>query len=159
MDLMQVYIALLAGGLLLLGIEIFLPGGILGMIGGLALLVAMVIGFKVFGADGGMLSAVAIVVVSTVYLFLVMKFLPHSPIGRMVTLTSSTNYRSMPKERNALVGQQGETQTDLRPGGFARINGKRVDVVAEGGWIEKGARVTVVGVEGARVVVREVRPS
>jgi membrane-bound ClpP family serine protease len=34
-----------------------------------------------------------------------------------------------------------------------------VDVVTEGGLIEKGARVKVVGIEGMRVVVREALPA
>jgi membrane-bound ClpP family serine protease len=44
----------------------------------------------------------------------------------------------------------------LRPSGTASINGRRVDVVTEGGLIERGTAVKVVAVEGARIVVREV---
>jgi membrane protein implicated in regulation of membrane protease activity len=56
--LLQVYGALLVCGVLLLGAEVFVPGGILGTIGGLALLAAMVLGFG-FGWVGGLVSAVS----------------------------------------------------------------------------------------------------
>ena len=57
-------------------------------------------------------------------------------------------------ERPELVGQSGTALTQLRPSGTALLHGKRVDVVTEGGLIEKGADVKVVAVEGLRVVVR-----
>jgi membrane-bound serine protease (ClpP class) len=44
----------------------------------------------------------------------------------------------------------------LRPSGTANINGQRVDVVTEGGLIERGTAVKVVAVEGSRIVVRAV---
>ena len=51
-----------------------------------------------------------------------------------------------------LVGRRGEAVTPLRPSGIALIDGRRVDVVAEGEFIERGRRVEVVKVEGNRVV-------
>lgn len=157
MDPQKLYYALVVSGLLLLGIEIFVPGGILGMIGGLALLAAMVAGFHpdVFGVEGGLISAIVIVIISAAYVFLIMKFLPRSPIGRLLTLSKSTaDFKAPPEHLQALEGRQGVTLTDLRPGGFARIDGKRTDVVAEGNWIDEGAKVRVIEVDGSRVVVR-----
>jgi membrane-bound serine protease (ClpP class) len=46
--------------------------------------------------------------------------------------------------------------TKLRPSGTAVINGKRVDVVTEGAFIEPGQSIKVVAIEGLRVVVRAV---
>ena len=43
-------------------------------------------------------------------------------------------------------------------GTMAVIGGHRVDVVTEGGMIERGAEVKVVGTEGLRVVVRALAP-
>jgi membrane-bound serine protease (ClpP class) len=53
----------------------------------------------------------------------------------------------------ALVGQDGTIEADCRPAGMARIDGRRVDVVTRGEWLESGARVRVVEVQGNRVVV------
>jgi len=57
------------------------------------------------------------------------------------------------------VHQTGTALTILRPSGTAEINGRRVDVVTEGDWLEVGAPVTVIAVEGLRVVVRALHPS
>lgn len=61
---MGLYLFLLVLGLILFGLEIFVPGGILGAIGGVLLIGAMIAGFspEVFGSNGGMLSAILILV-------------------------------------------------------------------------------------------------
>ena len=41
----------------------------------------------------------------------------------------------------------------LRPAGIAEIEGKRIDVVTEGGYIEKGEKIIVISSEGIKVVV------
>ena len=53
-----------------------------------------------------------------------------------------------------LVSQKGVTVTALRPAGMALINGKKVDVVSIGDFIERDIPIKVVDVSGNRVVVR-----
>jgi membrane-bound ClpP family serine protease len=54
----------------------------------------------------------------------------------------------------ALVGSAGTVVSALRPAGKATIDGKRVDVVSDSEFIARDTPVTVVAVEGGRVVVR-----
>ena len=53
------------------------------------------------------------------------------------------------------VGQEGEAISRLRPAGKARFAQAVVDVVSEGAFIDKGAKVMIIEVTGNRVVVRE----
>ncbi len=53
-----------------------------------------------------------------------------------------------------LLGAQGETLTYLRPFGKARVNGRKIEVTTEGGFLEAGRAVRVVAIEGRNVVVR-----
>lgn len=55
---------------------------------------------------------------------------------------------------SSLVGVRGVALSDLRPGGFARINGMRVDVVTQGDFIPIGSEVEVIADESYRRVVR-----
>ena len=57
------------------------------------------------------------------------------------------------EDLSRLVGRIGETRSDLRPAGIAVIDDMRVDVVSEGGFIDKGTPVRVVTVDGPRVIV------
>ncbi len=54
------------------------------------------------------------------------------------------------------VGDTGETTSRLRPAGKARFGEAVVDVVAEGEFIDKGAKVRIIEIHGNRVVVKAV---
>ena len=54
-----------------------------------------------------------------------------------------------------LLGKEGRTLSELRPAGFALLEGKRVDVVSPGHFIADGAAIQVVDVSGNRIVVKE----
>ena len=58
-------------------------------------------------------------------------------------------------DHEALLGKEGVAFTPLRPSGTGLIDGRRVNVAADGEFIEKDSRITVVEVEGNRIVVRK----
>jgi membrane-bound ClpP family serine protease len=55
------------------------------------------------------------------------------------------------------VGDAGEAITPLRPGGFVRIGGRRIDATAEGDLVDAGTPVEVVSVRDGQVRVRPQR--
>ena len=63
-----------------------------------------------------------------------------------------------PDPRESLVGARGEALSELRPGGFALIEGQRVDVITRGDVIPRGARLEIVADEGYRRVVWRLAP-
>ena len=58
--------------------------------------------------------------------------------------------------RTDLLGKEGIALTVLRPSGTAVINNERLDVVTEGDFIDQNTKITVIKVEGVRIVVRKV---
>ena len=56
----------------------------------------------------------------------------------------------------ALVGRVGTAITPLRPAGTADIDGQRIDVVAEGDFVEKGEKIQIMEMDGTRTLVRRV---
>jgi len=54
-----------------------------------------------------------------------------------------------------LVGMQGKAITTLRPAGTILVDGKRLDAVTNGGYIEKDAEIRVIEVHGSRIVVEK----
>jgi membrane-bound serine protease (ClpP class) len=56
-------------------------------------------------------------------------------------------------------GVQGVAMSDLRPAGFARIEGRRVDVVTQGDYLPAGTALEVVRDDGYRLVVRRFEAS
>jgi membrane-bound serine protease (ClpP class) len=77
---------------------------------------------------------------------------PRTRLGRR--LISSSVVGELGVEQPELLLHVGTALTQLRPSGTAFINGRRVDVVTEGSFLDKGTPVKVVATEGMRVVVR-----
>lgn len=73
----------------------------------------------------------------------------------LAELSSKSGYSSYDEKTSDYVGKQGIVATNLRPAGTAIIDGKRVDVVTRGDYIEEGPEIRVTAVEGARIVVRK----
>lgn len=156
---------LLAAGLILIGLEMFvIPGfgvaglaGITAVIGSIYLsLVSHLSSESDMSQAAGMLSAAILIVLLAAWALV--RKLPRS--GRFersgVLLGDATHrnagYISNPV-REELLGATGVALTDLRPAGAARINDERVDVVAEGTFIPSGTPIRVVRSEGYRHVV------
>jgi membrane-bound serine protease (ClpP class) len=152
---MTLLITLILTGLLLIGAEVFVPGGILGAIGLMALVAAVIMGFMTQGPIVGGYLAAAVVLLAGLSIFLWAKYFPKTRFGRGMTLSEDGKaFKSARADLANLVGQEGTAQSDLRPGGIARIGSKRVDVVAEGTLVPAGTALTVIKVVGNRVIVR-----
>ncbi|MDQ3387882.1 MAG: nodulation protein NfeD [Gemmatimonadota bacterium] len=158
----EVLILLLAGVILVLVELLVLPGfGVAGVLGGLALLGAIVLSMLgSFPSSGDVLVALNVVAVSLVMVaftgWQILRRLPHDRRTRALLLNTSTSretgYLSAPL-RGELVGAEGIALTDLRPAGTARIAGESVDVVSEGPFLSAGTAVRVIRAEGYRHVV------
>ena len=83
---------------------------------------------------------------------------PKSRIGRATILSqqehSQDGFRASSDEFASLVGVRGVALSPLRPAGIALVEGKRISVVTEGGFIRSNTPIEVVGVASSRVVVR-----
>jgi membrane-bound serine protease (ClpP class) len=142
-------------GLVLLFLETILPGLIAGALGLLALGAAVVYAYLDLGPRGGNTTLVLVLFLLCVGTILWVKFFPDSAVAKV--FVSKHQIGNVGAEKPELLGQTGVTLTALRPAGTSMINGKRVDVVAaDGSFIEKGATVKVIEIEGLRVVVRPV---
>jgi len=83
-----------------------------------------------------------------------LRYIPTSRLGKALTLSDSGADFKSSEEHTELLGQEGEAATDLGPSGLARLDGRRIDVVADGQYINSGERIRVVEVSGNRIVVR-----
>jgi membrane-bound ClpP family serine protease len=148
-------ILLLGLGLALVVAEVLFPSfGVLSILATLAIVGAVVMAFRESSATGFNFLLATIVLLPAA-IFLGLKVFPKSPIGRRM-VAQGLSFESQPatdsRDRD-LKGAVGDVDADCRPTGVARIEGRRVDVVTRGEWIEAGERIKVVEVSGNRVVV------
>ncbi|MGR3207432.1 NfeD family protein [Bacillus glycinifermentans] len=149
---------LFIAGIVFIILELFLPGGIAGIIGVIAVVASLFLAsgsFKVMAVS--ILIATAVSIAASILLTKVlgkrMKFF------KKFILTDSTSTESgyvSNVTRHDLIGKIGVTQTALRPAGTVIIDDERLDVVSDGSFTEKDKKVKVIKVEGSRIVVREI---
>ena len=157
-------------GVLLIVVEIFfIPGfGVPGILGttllifslGAALIGNIGLDFPSIGAISGAIWTLSItLILGIIMLYSLSKYLPENQyFNRMVLDKSSERdlgYVSATPARK-LVGATGTALTALRPSGVVKINGKRIDVVSDGGFIEAGEQIKVESAASNRVVVAKV---
>jgi membrane-bound serine protease (ClpP class) len=134
------------------------PGhGLPGIIGGLALVAAVILAFGTPFLIVGV-ETLATALVATVIVFsLLLRAMPENAWMRRITLTAyqGPDYVSS-RDFTDLRGMSGTAASLLRPAGVASIDGRRVDVLTEGGFIAAGTPVRVTRVEGARIFVEPV---
>ena len=94
-----------------------------------------------------------------VLIFILAKFLPNTSAFQRFVLADAEKTDigfSSHIHNKDLIGEEGIAITTLRPSGTAEINGKRVDVVTESSYVERGKKIKVIAAEGVRVVVKEI---
>ena len=139
--------------------ELFLPGIVFGVIGGILFIASIVLAFQTYGVDWGLGISVIELLVATGLILYGLKRFPQTRAGKVLILGRSLEKKlgySGTKDHGKYLGMEGKTTTHLRPAGMAKIDSERMDVVTEGTFIDKGKRIKVVEVEGNRVVVREI---
>ncbi|MCP3962022.1 MAG: hypothetical protein GY719_29620 [bacterium] len=146
-------IGMLALGFLLMLIEIFVPGGVIGILGLICVAYGCYLAFGLSTAWG--LGSVALSLVVTVVAVAV---LVRSRAAKKLVL-DVPGVREWKATEDGLVeleGKIGRTLTPLRPAGLAEIDDQRIDVVADSEFLAAGVAVRVCEVEGNRVVVEAV---
>lgn len=150
---MTLVATLFVAGVLLLGFEVFLPGGILGIIAGLCLLGGTGFAFVEFGLSGGLIALVVAVVLVAAVLYFEVAILPKTAMGKKLFLQKTIDGTSSPARERDYVGTVGVTLTALGPSGFIEIDGKRLEAFSRSGFLEADVPVTVVGTDNFRLIV------
>jgi membrane-bound serine protease (ClpP class) len=146
-------------GILAVIAELVLPGGILGVVGAICLLGAVVTTFITYGATAGTIALAAVVAIGLVSLRIWMRFFHRLPFTKQLVLNETVGIDAQVPARAALVGRTGISLTELMPSGHAEIGGEKLDVMAEGAAIRRGATIVVVETRGPSVMVRETKES
>ncbi len=147
-------------GMALIVVEVFLPGfGLPGISGIVLLLVSIGVSAANYGAMAGLGMTIVVLAVLAIVVSISLKSAARgtfakSPLVLNVTESSDAGYDSV-ADMQVFLDRSGEALTVLRPVGIAEFDGVRLNVVTEGDYIEKGQRVTIVQVEGGRIVVRK----
>lgn len=144
-------------GIVLMVIELVVPGfGIFGIAGVVCLTSGVIL--AAYDTESALLSLGVAFVIAAIIVAIVIRLFKHKGVwNRFILrdeLKTELGYVSSPS-KDALLNLEGVAVTPLRPAGTVIIGEERVDVVADGEFVENNRKIKVVRIEGNRIVVRE----
>ena len=147
-------------GIGLLVFEMYLPGfGVPGILG----LAVLVIGFVLMGPTlaQGLLLFVILAAILCIALSICLVLASKGRLNKSQLVLNDVAVSADKTENNDLnyfIGREGVALTALRPAGIAEFDGVKLNVVSDGEYIQAENRISVLSVEGNRIVVRELKP-
>jgi membrane-bound serine protease (ClpP class) len=134
------------------------PGhGAPGILGGIALLCAVLLAFGIPFFFVAIETVATSLVLTVICFMLLLRAFPENAWMRKLTLLATQGPEYVASgDYTYLRGRSGTAASMLRPAGLAQIEGRRVDVLTEGDFIPVGTPVRVTRVEGARIFVEPV---
>lgn len=147
-------------GIVLLAIEIFvIPGfGITGILGIFGIAAGIFMSFGINNIAQATLVVFVSLISDIILIIILARFILKSKgfKNKMALETDTAGYHSS-VSYDDLLGLEGITETLFRPSGNIIIDGKKYDAITEGEFINKGAKIKVILVEGNKIVVKEVK--
>lgn len=152
---MSLIIGLIITAFVLFFFEIFLPGGVLAVLGGLMLLAGSVLTYNEFGLPWAVLVFSVGLIGALIMFFLEIRFISRSRFGKQLALQSTVSAKLNPLDDEKLIGMEGVTLTILAPSGKVEVEGRPYTAKAESGFLEKGVPVRVLRTETFKLIVEQ----
>lgn len=144
-----IYIA----GLVILFTEVFVPGGIVGVIGSIIIVSSIYFAFTDLDSP---IYGFSLILISIIVIPMIISWgLKRAVLDDQQSVEAG--YVSSQDGIEKLLHKEGVTSSMLRPSGIAIIEKKRYDVVSEGNVVEKDTPVKVVKVEANQIFVRPIK--
>lgn len=167
-------IMLIGLAIVLFILEVLIPsGGLLGLIAALSMIGGVIVLFWI-NTTLGLVSALVCLIAIPFAIAAMMKLWPNTPLFRALVLKGPGGEleaddvedpdgappASVSKHNNHAhgiqVGDEGTSESSLRPVGMCRLNGRREECIADGPMIAPGKTVRVTHVDGMQIKVRVV---
>lgn len=145
---------LLIAGIILIIIEVFIPGfGFFGISGVIALVIGIF--FMASSIEQAVLILMVTIITLTILGSILIKLLINKKIKSPIIL-----YESLEEDTSDmayLIGKKGIALTALRPAGKGDFDGVILDVMSGGMFIEKGNPIEVERIDGNKIIVSIVK--
>lgn len=142
-------------GLLLILFEFYLPGAVMGILGGISILTGIVL----FASQTTSLIAIVLFVfgsaiaVGILIRLAIWRIVHAKPQYSIYLSKDQEGYQASSYDKSA-IGKTALVIADLKPGGFILIEGHQHPAISLSGYIVKGEHVTVVGGQEQSLMVK-----
>lgn len=144
-------------GLLLILIEFYLPGGIMGVLGGSALIASVIL----FAQTNEWWAVLLFVLAEVICVGLLIRFamwrIVHAKPGYSIYLhKDQEGYQASSFDATA-IGKIGVVMSDLKPGGYIVVDGKQHQAISLTGYCVRGESVLVISGQEESLIVKSLK--
>jgi membrane-bound serine protease (ClpP class) len=152
---MNIIVLLFLLGLVFMFFEVFTPGPVFGILGGITLISAIAVATVNYGARAGLLAGVGTLVAVCATLYAELVWLPKTRFAQSFSVrgTSGSTIKQVDAEADAVIGKTAEALTTLAPSGYVSVDGRRYEAFSQSGHVAKGAQLRVTGLDNFRLIV------
>ncbi len=144
---------LLIGFLFILAEVLFVPSGVLGVIGGMILLYGIYLPYSVGETTGGHITLFSTLVLLTISLFMAIR----SQTWKKIQLDKVIDSNVKNKDAESLkIGDKGVATSRLNPMGTARFDNKYVEVTTFDNFTDEGKDVEIMKIEKNKIIVKQI---
>lgn len=153
---MTLIVLLFSLGLVFLVLEVMIPGGILGIAGGILLFIGCILSFVRLGTGEGLIAISIALAAAAIVFFIQFKILPNTTYGRKFFLKHQISGSSANLTPNAqdLIGKTAIAVTVLSPTGYVTVSGKRYEAQSQSGQIPPNTELEVTAANSFQLSVR-----
>ncbi len=139
-------------GIVFIFLEIFvIPGTtFFGIMGGIAVVLAVIFSYKLLGTNYGHLSIIIGFAVFMIFFFAGKKLMKEGDFSLQKELSGKVNEF----EANVKVGDIGKSFTDIKPNGKAFFNDEKMEVFSNGNYIVKDQDIQVIKINQNKIIVK-----
>ena len=153
---MDTIIGLLVAAFILVFCEVIIPGGILGIMAALCVILASWFAGAEYGAGIGFLTFVGSAAAIAILVYIEFKLLARTSIGSAFFLKSSvTGHSNIAPAEVSITGKKGTSLTRLNPGGKVAIDGRLYEAHSQDGYIEANQPIQVVAQDNFKLIIKK----
>jgi membrane-bound ClpP family serine protease len=155
---MNVIVLLFVLGLVFMFFEVFTPGPVFGILGGVTLMGGIAVASVNYGGSGGLIAGVVALAAVCATLYAELVWLPKTRFAQKFSVrsTSGTTIVQQSVDADAVVGKTAEAVTTLAPSGYVSIEGRRYEAFCQSGHAARGAQLRVTGLDSFRLIVTKI---
>lgn len=144
---------IILGLLFVLAEILFVPGGVLGILGLLVILFGIYYGYSNGGNTRGSIVLIATLIITVGSIIYSIR----SKSWKRITLTTNLDQRyNSNSDLEFVKGDEGFAITRLNPMGKAKIGDDEAEVISISGFIDEGTRLIVHKIEGSKIYVKSI---
>lgn len=141
-------------GLLFIFLEFYIPGAILGTIGGILLVVSIIYVSTQNTLLVAFIYSLFVIILVILLITFTLRRIPKSKGKYSIYLNKDQEGYKATELDISVIGKTGKVISDLKPAGYVVVEGKKYQAISQTGYIPQGSEVVVIGGEEDNLIVK-----